>query len=119
MIRSLTKTLASALLVASAAVVTPALAADQATLDEGRKLAFDRKAGNCLACHMIPEGNSPGTIGPPLLSMQTRYDDKAKLRAQIWDATAVNPDSAMPPFGRHKILSEKQLDAVVEYIWSL
>lgn len=86
---------------------------------EGKKIAFDRKKGNCLACHQIKGGTMPGTIGPPLVGMKDRYPNKKKLRAQIWDATARNPDSPMPPFGRHQIISEKELDKVVEFIYSL
>ncbi len=86
---------------------------------EGKKIAFNRKLGNCLACHQIPGGDAPGNVGPPLIAMKARYPDKAKLRAQIWDASAANPDTVMPPFGRHSILTEKQIDAVVEFIYSL
>lgn len=88
-------------------------------LQEGKKIAFDRKKGNCLACHMIDDGALPGNQGPPLLAMQQRFPNKADLRAQIWDATAKNPQSLMPPFGKHGIISEAELDKVVEYIYSL
>ena len=88
-------------------------------IEEGKAVAFGRSKGNCLACHMIEGGESPGNIGPPLIAMKARYPDKAKLRAQIWDATAINPDSAMVPFGRHKVLTEAEIDKLVEYIWSL
>ncbi len=117
MIRAVSKTLAAAVLLGS--VAAPVLAADQATLDKGQELAFDRKKGNCLACHMILGGDSAGTIGPPLLAIQSRFDSKEKLREQIYDSTVANPDSAMPPFGRHKVLSDSEIDAVVEYIWTL
>ena len=88
-------------------------------LEEGKQLAFSRKKGNCLACHMLPGGKSPGNIAPPLVAMKMRYPDKAKLRAQIWNAAAANPDSSMPPFGSHQILSSSELDKVVDYIHSL
>jgi sulfur-oxidizing protein SoxX len=51
--------------------------------------------------------------------MKQRYPDRAKLRAQIWDATVANPRSAMPPFGKHQILTESELDKVVDYVQSL
>tara|TARA_B100001079_G_C16315319_1_gene472035 strand:+ start:543 stop:890 length:348 start_codon:yes stop_codon:yes gene_type:complete len=82
------------------------------------EVTFGRKAGNCLACHMIPGGNLPGTIGPPLLAMKARFPNKADLRAQIWDATVKNPHTIMPPFGKHGILTEGQIDQVVNYIYS-
>ncbi len=88
-------------------------------ISDGKNVAFDRKKGNCLACHMISGGSLPGNIGPPLVAMKARYPDKAALRAQIWDATAKNPNTIMPPFGKHQILSEKEIDLVTEFIHSL
>jgi sulfur-oxidizing protein SoxX len=88
-------------------------------VEQGKEIAFDRKKGNCLACHQIEGGELPGNIGPPLVAMKARYPDKSKLRAQIWDATRINPNSVMPPFGRHRILSESEVDKVVEFIYTL
>lgn len=91
------------------------LAAD----DGGQALAFDRNKGNCLACHALPNdpaATSPGNIGPALMGMKLRFPDRAKLRAQIWDATANNPKTSMPPFGKNKILTEAEIDQIVDYI---
>lgn len=96
-----------------------AVAADAQTLEEGKKIAFDRAKGNCLACHYIEGGDMAGNIGPALVAMKARFPDKAVLRTQIWDATVKNPNSMMPPFGRHEILTEGELDTVLEYIYSL
>ncbi|MCP4287826.1 MAG: sulfur oxidation c-type cytochrome SoxX [Gammaproteobacteria bacterium] len=86
---------------------------------DGKKVAFDRKKGNCLACHMIAGGSLPGDIGPPLIAMKARFPDKADLRAQIWDSTVKNPNTIMPPFGKHRVLTEKEVDLVTEFIHSL
>ena len=88
-------------------------------LAAGKELTMARKKGNCLACHVIDDGELPGNIGPPLMYMQQRFPDRAQLRAQIWDATVRNPDTRMPPFGRHGILSEAEIDLIVDYIHSL
>jgi sulfur-oxidizing protein SoxX len=88
-------------------------------MEEGKKIAFHRKKGNCLACHAIKGGKLPGNIGPPLINMKERFPNKADLKAQIADATINNPNSIMPPFGKNKILSGKELDEVVEFIYSL
>lgn len=93
--------------------------ADPAIVAEGKAIAMSRTKGNCLACHMIEDGESPGNIGPPLLAMKARYPEKAKLRAQIWDPTSVNAESAMVPFGRMQVLTDDEIDKVVEYIWTL
>ena len=109
--------------VAGALLLTsfPASAADGASsiVEKGKAVAFDRKKGNCLACHMTGDGTLPGNIGPPMIGMKARFPDKAKLRAQIWDATVANPNSIMIPFGRNKVLSEEEIDQVVEYIYTL
>lgn len=100
---------------------TPSLAADGAksAVEQGKAISFDRKKGNCLACHQMEGGSLPGNIGPPLIAMKARFPDKAKLRAQIWDATATNPNSIMPPFGRHQMLSESDIDKIVEFVYTL
>jgi len=92
---------------------------EPSVVDQGRSIAFNRKKGNCLACHKMKGGKLEGNIGPELISIKARYPDKATLRAQIWDATVNNPNTMMPPFGKHKILSEKEVDKVVEFIHSL
>ena len=84
----------------------------------GGCVAIDRKKGNCHSCHQIA-GINFGNVAPPLVSMKQRFPDKAKLRAQVWDATAVNPKTVMPPFGRHGILSDKEVDNVVEFLLTL
>ena len=86
---------------------------------EGKKIAFDRKKGNCMTCHIMAGSTLAGNIGPPLVAMKARYPDKAKLRAQIWDATAANPDTIMPPFGLHRIMTDEEIDLVTEYVHSL
>jgi sulfur-oxidizing protein SoxX len=87
--------------------------------EEGKAIAMDRSRGNCIACHMIPGGDSPGAIGPALIAMQTRYPSKHAIAVQVWDPTVKNPDVVMPPFGKHGILSEEEFVDVIEYVWSL
>ena len=85
--RNMKKTISSISAVATLAAlfVMPLQAGAKEMTDE--EVTFGRKAGNCLACHMIPGGNLPGNIGPPLLAMKARFPNKADLRAQIWDPT--------------------------------
>lgn len=99
--------------------ISSVTAAEADAVSQGKKVAFDRKKGNCLACHAIAGGNLPGNIGPPLKDMKNRFPSKDELRSQIYDATANNPFSIMPPFGKHKILTDKELDLVVEFVHSL
>ena len=101
-----------------------ASAAEMSAVEEGMKVATNRKKGNCMACHKIAglkgrAAESHGNIGPALVNMKARYPDKKKLRAVIYDPQSVNPNTIMPPFGKHKILSKDELDKVVEYIHTL
>ena len=96
-----------------------ATSAEASSIEEGKKIAFNRKKGNCLACHQIEGGSLPGNIGPPLLAMKDRFPDKSKLRDQIADSRSNNPNTIMPPFGAHEILSASEIDKVVEFVHSL
>jgi len=95
------------------------LAVEANTVEQGKAIAFDRKKGNCLACHAVSGGVLAGNLGPELVDMKTRYPDKKRLRNQIWDATKANPATSMPPFGRHRMLTEEEIDKVVEFIYTL
>jgi sulfur-oxidizing protein SoxX len=86
---------------------------------DGKDLVMQRSRGNCLACHAIADGKLPGNIGPPLVSMKARFPDEDTLRRQIWDASVLNPDTRMPPFGRHGILSHEEIELIVEYLYTL
>ncbi|MFT5805025.1 MAG: sulfur-oxidizing protein SoxX, partial [Candidatus Paceibacteria bacterium] len=36
-----------------------------------------------------------------------------------WDAAVRNPNTVMPPYGRHSILTEDEIDHVVDFIHSI
>ncbi|MCG6895655.1 MAG: sulfur oxidation c-type cytochrome SoxX [Thiocapsa sp.] len=116
---------ASALALGLGLSTLAAIAAEMPQLDfngdaaAGKAIVNDRGKGNCVACHLIVGAESPGAIGPALVTMQTRYPSKEALARQIWDATVKAPEAAMPPFGKHEILTNQELIDVVEYIWSL
>lgn len=88
-------------------------------LKAGKEIAFSREKGNCLACHIIADGEFPGNIGPALNNLPSRFKNKQQLKQQIWDATQFNPETSMPPFGKNKILSETEIDQLVDYLWDL
>jgi L-cysteine S-thiosulfotransferase len=85
---------------------------------EGQKIAFDRGKGNCLTCHVIKGGDLPGTIGPRLEGLEGKYD-RAELIAIVSDETKRNPQTVMPPFGRNRILTEQEINAVVDFLQTL
>ena len=135
---SIVTTAGAALLAGNLAMMPVAVAGDSLPTDKecgklesadaatkGWCTMINRRQGNCLACHDVvtkrwPDGlPASGNIAPPLVSMKARFPDKAKLRAQIWDATVVNPNSSMIPFGRNKVISESDIDNIVTFLYSI
>src|SRR5882757_4390915 len=106
-----------ALLCSALACSSPASA--QSAVAEGQKLAFDRGKGNCLTCHMIKGGDLPGTIGPELVGLKAKYPSRDELVAIVSDETKRNPLTVMPPFGRNRILTDKEISAVVDFLQTL
>jgi L-cysteine S-thiosulfotransferase len=91
----------------------------QSAAAEGQKLVFDRGKGNCLTCHVIKGGDLPGTIGPELKDIKSKYPDRNDLVAIVTDETKRNPQTVMPPFGRNRILTEQEINAVVDFLQTL
>jgi sulfur-oxidizing protein SoxX len=91
----------------------------QSAVTDGQKLAFDRGKGNCLTCHVIKGGDLPGTIGPELKDIKSKYPDRNELVAIIFDETKRNPQTMMPPFGRNRILTEQEISAIVDFLQTL
>ena len=96
-----------------------ASAGAQSSVAEGQRLAFDRGKGNCLTCHEIPGGDLAGTIGPALKDIKSKYPDRKDLVAILTDETRRNPETAMPPFGRNRILTEQEINAIVDFLQTL
>ncbi len=107
------KLLIAALLAGTAA--TFAQAADD-LVKEGEKIFNTKKLGNCFACHDAngKKINGPGSLGPKLQGLAL-WPEKA-LYDKVYDPYTTNPVSAMPPFGKNGVLSDKQIKAVVAYL---
>jgi len=99
-------------------VASLSVAQAQSAASDGQKLAFDRGKGNCLTCHQITGGDLPGTIGPKLADLNSRYD-RDQLIAILTDETKRNPQTVMPPFGRNRILTEQEINAIVDFLQTL
>lgn len=114
--------LIAAWLVSSGLLSAAALADDAQRMAAGARLSHDTSKGNCLACHAMPTDRSAVTsanLGPPLMAIQARFPDRDKLRRQIWDAGLLNPDTIMPPFGKHEILTSEEIELIVDYLYTL
>jgi L-cysteine S-thiosulfotransferase len=120
--RKRTSLIAGTSLLAALLVSAAAVAADAKKEETGKDIAYNRSKGNCLACHAMPsmpDAEQPGNIGPPLIAMSARYPDKEAMRAKIYDATVSNPMSVMPPVGKHGVLTEEELNKLVDFIYGL
>jgi len=107
---------------ALAALLLLAAGAARGEAPSGLEIFTSPAKGYCVACHQVPPGAGPATrsdLGPRLEGKRMRELGKARLRALIADPTAANPDTVMPPFGRHKILSPTEIDRVVDYLDAL
>ena len=90
----------------------------QSSVAAGEKLAFDRSKGNCLTCHDIKGGDAPGNVGPQLANMKARFPDRKQLAAIIYDETKRNPQTVMPPFGRNLILTDQEINDVIDFLYT-
>ena len=87
--------------------------------------AVNRRKGNCLACHVMITPNWPegfpegGNTAPPLVSMKARFPDRDVLHAQLSDARDKNEQSMMPPFAAHGILNDKQINNIIDFLYTL
>jgi L-cysteine S-thiosulfotransferase len=108
----------AAVLAVALFAVARASAQAQAPALPGQALAFDRSKGNCLTSHDIKGGDAPGNVGPPLDDMKTRFPDRKELVAIVFDETKRNPQTAMPPFGRNLILTDGEIEAIVDFLYT-
>ncbi len=100
---------------------------------EGWCLIITRSKGNCLACHGIdvkplPEGlATAGNIAPMLVNTwartwvnkTNRLEHKITLKNIIYNAASKNPHTVMPLFGKHEILTETEIDRIIDFLMTL
>ncbi|MBI4694084.1 MAG: sulfur oxidation c-type cytochrome SoxX [Gammaproteobacteria bacterium] len=85
----------------------------------GRAIALAPDKGSCVSCHALAGADQAGDVGPGLADMRRRFPDPAVLRARIRDARDFNPDTLMPPYGRHRILKDEEIEALVQFLYTL
>ena len=108
------------LLLAGVALLTgPMALARSPDVAAGRALAFDRAKGNCLACHTMAGGDVPSNVGPELSEMKERFPDRKALHALIWDEETRSPQTVMPAFGKNLILDDREIEAIIDFLYTL
>ena len=98
--------------------VALSMSAASASPAEGQKLAYNRSKGNCITCHEIKGAQNYGNPGPMLNNMKERFPDRKELVAIISDETTRNPLTVMPPFKRNLILTDKEIESIVDYLYT-
>ena len=104
------------------ALALAALVLPVAALSAPPPAFVQRDKGHCIACHQLPEGAGPATradLGPRLTGARMRELGRVRLRELIEDPTRANPNTVMPPFGRHRILDSAEIARLVEYLHAL
>ena len=48
-----------------------------------------------------------------------RFPKRDDLFDQIWDPTAKNPSSFMPPFGKHGVITKEEIEKIIDYLYTL
>lgn len=99
----------------------------------GKKIAINRKKGNCLACHQLPITSEQfhGEVGPTLVGVGSRYNE-GELRLRVVDPKVLNPESIMPSFFKSRgfnrplkkfkgksVLTAQEIEDVIAYLKTL
>ncbi len=86
---------------------------------QGGCLVINKKMGNCVACHVIAGTSMDGNVGPALRNVKHMMASKQALFQQIWNPEATKPNTAMPPFGKNRILTKQQIRKIVDFLWTI
>ena len=108
--------------VAICAMAAMSHASASGDVEAGRSLAYEVGKGNCLACHAVPSDPKAVTsanIGPPLTQIRSRFPSRERLLEQLRDPMKFNQETVMPPFGKHGILTEQELERIVDFLYTL
>ena len=116
-------------------VVEASLTGGAGDADSGRKIFYNKKLGNCLACHAntdLKDQQWHGNVGPEMDGVADRYNE-AELRGIIVNSKAVfGEQTVMPAFYRtdhaprarkefegKPILTAEQVEDVIAYLKTL
>ncbi|MBU6499140.1 MAG: sulfur oxidation c-type cytochrome SoxX [Rhodospirillales bacterium] len=100
-------------------VLLAGVAHAQGAAAEGEKLAADRAMGNCYACHTMKGSDVASNVGPELKGMKARFPDRKALYDIIYDEETRNPQTVMPAFGKNLILSQHDISAIVDFLYTM
>lgn len=110
----------TAILLGLAVVALPAvaLAATPQQVATGEKIATTKSLGNCAACHSFAGAVEPGNVGPVLKDVKAMIPDRKTFYAIVFDEQARNPQTVMPAFGKNLILTPRQINEVIDFLYT-
>ncbi|TNG01488.1 MAG: sulfur oxidation c-type cytochrome SoxX [Gammaproteobacteria bacterium] len=73
----------------------------------------------CQACHQFAGTTQAGTVGPPMVAIKARFPERQKIYDQVYDPHKIKSDSIMPPFGRNGLLNDKQINLIIDFLYTL
>ena len=88
----------------------------------GQKLAFDRsRGGGCLTCHVMgPKTQAlPGNVGVDLSEIGSAGRTDKWLYNYVFDSRVYNPQSVMPPWGKHGFYKDAEIRDMVAFLKTL
>lgn len=88
---------------------------EKETKPTGKELAVTY----CQACHYFEGTDQAGSVAPPLVGMKARFPDQSRLRDLIYDPHVTKAHTMMPPFGRNGLLSEAQIEQIIQFLYTL
>ena len=59
------------------------------------------------------------SASPALAAANDKYPDRKDLVAIVTDETQRNPQTVMPPFGRNLVLTDDDINAIVDFLYTL
>ncbi|MDA8051674.1 MAG: sulfur oxidation c-type cytochrome SoxX [Rhodospirillales bacterium] len=95
-----------------------ALGATPQDIAAGKKIAETTALGNCDACHVFRGAVQAGNVGPELKNMKVLMPSRKQFFAIVYDEEARNPSTLMPPFGKNRILTPKQINEVIDFLYT-
>lgn len=109
------------LLLLGACLCHPLRAQTAEEVEAGRSLFRDPNKGNCVACHGVAGEAAAyaATVGPVLAGIKEKFPERPVLLAAIGEQEAQNTDTVMPPYRRHRLLSETEIDLIARYLETL
>ncbi len=90
-----------------------------ADVKAGRALAFNKKKGNCIACHVIKGAVMPGHVARPLVGIKKAFPNRSTLERILYDESLRDPMAPMPRLGKNHVLTHSEIEKIIDFLYTL